>query len=186
MHEMSNLKLGRRGKINSLTLSRRISNRPPSPWYGTICKCDRCFISIMKLLSTLNDGTGFPEKSGTVKRHKCRHLLRTGRTFFKERSLLHQNKVMSVIVSAGSNSAKSLTVREFIYIPSLSTWRQLLTIYKEVSSFDIILKRDQCYLFQFTCFVRQNVQFLQFLQMSNFVKEAIQLFRVFDMHRANV
>ena len=175
MHEMSNLKLGRRGIINSLTLLCRIFNRLSSQ-SRAICKYDRYSIPIMKLLRTSNGGGNISVSTRpvNVNRRNFRHLLSTARISPKEARPISQYKVMSVIFSAGSNSAKSSRSRIYTSIRSISTWRQFLRICEEVSSVLMNLKCDQCYLFHVTCFFKQNVQFLQFLQASNFVMQAIR------------
>ena len=141
---MSNLKFGRWGKIISLTLSRRISSWPRlesklngSKW-GGICKYERCFISIMKSPSNSNCGT---DLSWLLRVNRCNwcHLLSTDKTSSMD-GPLHQIRVTSVIFSAGSNSAKSVSTSQVTLIRSISTWRQLLTIYEEVSSVGIIIE----------------------------------------------
>jgi hypothetical protein len=106
-----------------------------------MCNCDKCSISIMKSLSNSKDRTDILvlTLSVNVNRLKCCHLLRTGKTSSIEGSV-SQPRVMSVIFSAGSNAAKSLRMRLSTSIRSISTWRQLLTIYEEVSSVVMIRK----------------------------------------------
>ena len=135
----------------------------------------------MKSLSTLNCGTDIPDipgKSGTFKRHKCRHLLRTGRTLSKERPLLFQIRVMFVILSAGSNSAKPFKVRCLINIPSISTWRQLLTIYKEVSSVVVILETINVTSFSSLALSTETTNFFSFFRRQIFLWKPFSCFEI--------
>jgi hypothetical protein len=97
----------------------------------------------MKYSSISNSGSSaYKGRSVNANRRKCRHLMSSRRTHRKP-SPLSQLKVTSVIFSAGSNSAKSSSSRQTTSIRSTSTWRQLLTIYEEVSGVVVILKSDQ-------------------------------------------
>ena len=74
-----------------------------------------------------------------VDRHNCCHLLTIRKTSSME-VRWSQNRVMSIVFSAGSNSVRSPRKRRCTSIRSISTWRQLLTICEEVSSVVMIIK----------------------------------------------
>ena len=175
MRVMPNLKFGRLGNISWLTLSRRVSSWPEleSSHSGTMCKYDKCFIPIMKWLSTSNGGMHFwGSLSVNVNRHKCRHLLIARRTFSIEGPFL-QLRVMSVVFSAGSSSAKSLRVRWVTSIWSISTWRQLLTICEEVSS--VVLKLEAINVTSFSWVALSTQTYSSF----SFFRQLISLWKLF-------
>ena len=132
---MSNLKLGRPGNTKSLILSRRVSSwkQLERSLLGTRCKYVKCFISIMKSPSTSKGGTDGSDHRLKVNRRKCRHLLRIGKTSSIE-GPLPQLRWTSVVCWAGSNSAKPSKSTLETSNRSISTWRQFLTIYEQVSS----------------------------------------------------
>ena len=139
---MSNLKLGRWGKKNWLTLSRRFSN-----WwrlqliYGQIIfQYTKCFTFITKSHTSSNRGTHLPNhlcKLCKVNRRKCRHLSSTSRTSSIE-APVSQRRWTSVMFSADSNSKKSCGLASNTDIRSICIWWHFLKIYEEVSSVSII------------------------------------------------
>ena len=142
-----------------------------------MCKCDKCSIPSMKPLNTSNGGTDiFSEWCLTVNWLKYRHLLSNGRTSSIEGLPLFQRRWTSVIfgTSAGSNSVKSLRTRQYTFIRSVSTWRQLLTICEEVRSVVLIRKEINPTSFKSLALLAQTFSFFSFL------RPAISLRKLFE------
>ena len=103
-----------------------------------MCKYVKCSIPIMKSNRT-SGGTDRSCHLLKVNRRKCCHFLSVGKISSIDGPFPHL-RWTSVVCSNGSISAKPCNVALTTSNRSISTWRQTLTIYEEVSSDFIIFE----------------------------------------------
>jgi len=122
------------------------------------CKWVKCLIPIMKSYSTSNGGSQSSSHPDTrrLNRHKCRHLLRTGKTCSID-GPSHQLTCISFMLSAGSNSTKSCNLASLKLTWSTFIWWQVPRIYKKASQCNWNYSNEQHYLCEATCVISSDM-----------------------------